>query len=34
MNRSGFRIVDDPREVALRNALYVDVLGERPQVPD
>src|SRR3954469_21174269 len=34
MNRSGFRLTDDSREVALRNALYVDVLGERPQVPD
>jgi CubicO group peptidase (beta-lactamase class C family) len=34
MNRSGFRLWDDPRELALRNALYVDVLGERPQLPD
>ncbi len=34
MNRFGFRLYDDPRELALRNALYVDVLGERPQVPD
>lgn len=34
MNRSGFRLWDDPRELALRNALYVHVLGERPQLPD
>ncbi len=34
MNRSGFRLWDDARELALRNALYVDVLGERPQLPD
>ena len=34
MNRTGFRLWDDPRELALRNALYVDVLGERPQLPD
>lgn len=34
MNRTGFRLWDDPREQALRDALYVDVLGERPQVPD
>ena len=34
MNRTGFRLWDDPREVALRNALYLDVLGERPQLPD
>ena len=34
MNRSGFRLWDDPRELALRNALYVDVLGDRPQLPD
>ena len=34
MNRTGFRLWDDPREQALRNALYVDVLGERPQRPD
>jgi CubicO group peptidase (beta-lactamase class C family) len=34
MNRSGFRLWDDPREVALRQALYRDVLGERSQHPD
>lgn len=34
MNRTGFRLWDDPREVALRNALYQDVLGEMPQRPD
>jgi CubicO group peptidase (beta-lactamase class C family) len=34
MNRCGFRLFDDPREVALRNALFADVLGERPQRPD
>jgi hypothetical protein len=34
LNRSGFRLWDDPREPALRNAPYVDVLGERPQLPD
>jgi CubicO group peptidase (beta-lactamase class C family) len=34
MNRTGFRLSDDPREHALRTALYVDVLGERPQLPD
>ncbi len=34
MNRTGFRLWDDPREQALRDALYVDGLGERPQVPD
>ncbi|MPQ99588.1 serine hydrolase [Modestobacter sp. I12A-02628] len=34
MNRSGFRLWDDARELALRNALYVDVLGERPHLPD
>lgn len=33
-NRSGFRLWDDPREQALREALYVDCLGERPQRPD
>jgi CubicO group peptidase (beta-lactamase class C family) len=34
MNRTGFRLWDDPREVALRNALYLDVVGGRPQLPD
>lgn len=34
MNRTGFRLWDDPREFALREALYVDVLGERSQRPD
>jgi CubicO group peptidase (beta-lactamase class C family) len=30
MNRTGFRLYDDPRELALRDALYRG-LGERPQ---
>ncbi|WP_052665967.1 serine hydrolase domain-containing protein [Nitriliruptor alkaliphilus] len=34
MNRSGFRLWDDPREVALRQALYRGVLGDAPQVLD
>jgi CubicO group peptidase (beta-lactamase class C family) len=34
MNRTGFRLWDDPREVALRQALYRDVLGEASQQPD
>ncbi|GAA4473666.1 serine hydrolase domain-containing protein [Rhodococcus olei] len=34
MNRCGFHLWDDPREVSLRNALYVDVLGEMPQRRD
>jgi CubicO group peptidase (beta-lactamase class C family) len=34
MNRTGFRLWDDPREVALRQALYRDVLGEASQHPD
>jgi CubicO group peptidase (beta-lactamase class C family) len=33
MNRTGFRLWDDPREVALREALYTRVLGQRPQRP-
>jgi CubicO group peptidase (beta-lactamase class C family) len=34
MNRAGFHLFDDPREVSLRNALYSTVLGEMPQRPD
>ncbi|WP_308408524.1 hypothetical protein [Streptomyces malaysiensis] len=34
MNRTGFRLWDEPREVALREALFARVLGERPQRPD
>jgi CubicO group peptidase (beta-lactamase class C family) len=34
MNRTGFRLWDDPRECALRDALYRTVLGEAPQRPD
>lgn len=34
MNRTGFRLFDDPREVALRDALYRKVLREAPQRPD
>jgi CubicO group peptidase (beta-lactamase class C family) len=34
MNRSGFHLYDDPREVALRDALYRQVLREMPQRPD
>lgn len=33
-NRAGFRLWDDDREVALRDALYRTVLGEAPQRPD
>lgn len=31
MNRMGFHLVSDPRELALRQALFRDVLGTRPQ---
>lgn len=31
MNRLGFHLVSDPRELALRQALFRDVLGARPQ---
>ncbi|MGX1117317.1 CubicO group peptidase (beta-lactamase class C family) [Streptomyces ambofaciens] len=34
MNRIGFRLWRDPREVALRQALFARVLGERTQRPD
>ncbi len=34
MNRTGFYLWDDPREVALRDALYRTVLREMPQRPD
>jgi CubicO group peptidase (beta-lactamase class C family) len=34
MNRAGFRLWDDPREVALRDTLYQKVLHEAPQRPD
>lgn len=32
MNKLGFHLVSDPRELALRQALFHDVLGARPQV--
>jgi CubicO group peptidase (beta-lactamase class C family) len=32
MNKMGFHLVSDPRELALRQALFRDALGTRPQV--
>jgi CubicO group peptidase (beta-lactamase class C family) len=32
MNRMGFRLWSDPRELALRQAVFRDVLGVRPQI--
>jgi CubicO group peptidase (beta-lactamase class C family) len=31
MNRLGFHLCSDPRELAVRQALFRDVLGARPQ---
>jgi CubicO group peptidase (beta-lactamase class C family) len=31
MNRLGFHLVSDPRELRVRQALFRDVLGTRPQ---
>src|SRR4051812_14072606 len=33
-NRTGFRLWNDSRELALREALFTRVLGQRPQRPD
>lgn len=30
-NKLGFHLVSDPRELALRQALFRDVIGTRPQ---
>ena len=32
MNRMGFHLVSDPRELSVRQALFRDVLGARPQI--
>ena len=32
MNKMGFHLVSDPRELALRQALFRDALGARPQI--
>jgi hypothetical protein len=31
MNKLGFHLVSDPRELALRHVLFHDILGTRPQ---